>query len=95
MSAPFKTTHSSSVRRAVVAALGAAAVGTCLPALAQNSQSTDPDDPDFIEEIVTTGTAVERTEFETPQTVTQYSEEELRLFSSSSQADLLTQLPGA
>lgn len=49
---------------------------------------------DVIEEIVVTGTGVERTEFETPQSVTQYSEEEVRLFTSSSQADLLTQLPG-
>jgi len=49
---------------------------------------------EVVEEIVVTGTGVERTEFETPQTVTQYSEEEVRLFTSSSQADLLTQLPG-
>ena len=47
-----------------------------------------------IEEIVVTGTGVARTGFETPQAVTQYSEEELRLFTSNSQADLLTQLPG-
>ncbi|MGB5627507.1 MAG: TonB-dependent receptor, partial [Woeseiaceae bacterium] len=47
-----------------------------------------------IEEIVVTGTGVERTQFETPQTVTQYSEEDIRQFSSSSQADILTQLPG-
>lgn len=52
------------------------------------------DSDEVIEEIVVTGTGVERTEFETPQTVTQYSEEEVRLFTSSSQADLLTQLPG-
>ena len=52
------------------------------------------DSDEAIEEIVVTGTGVERTEFETPQTVTQYSEEEVRLFTSSSQADLLTQLPG-
>lgn len=51
-------------------------------------------DDEAIEEIVVTGTGTERTEFETPQSVTQYSEEELRLFTSSSQADLLTQLPG-
>lgn len=49
---------------------------------------------DTIEEIVVTGTGVARTGFETPQAVTQYSEEELRLFTSNSQADLLTQLPG-
>ncbi|MBT8066868.1 MAG: TonB-dependent receptor [Gammaproteobacteria bacterium] len=56
------------------------------------AQQADSDE--VIEEIVVTGTGVERTEFETPQTVTQYSEEDVRLFTSSSQADLLTQLPG-
>ncbi len=54
----------------------------------------DADSDEVIEEIVVTGTGVERTEFETPQTVTQYSEEEIRQYSSSSQADILTQLPG-
>ncbi len=56
------------------------------------AQQADADE--VIEEIVVTGTGVERTEFETPQSVTQYSEEDVRLFTSSSQADLLTQLPG-
>ncbi|MGB5624445.1 MAG: hypothetical protein WBM61_01840, partial [Woeseiaceae bacterium] len=51
------------------------------------SQDTESDD--VIEEIVVTGTGVERTQFETPQTVTQYSEEDIRQFSSSSQADIL------
>ena len=66
----------------------AAAAFLALPALS-NAQ-----DDEAIEEIVVTGTGTERTEFETPQSVTQYSEEEIRLFTSSSQADLLTQLPG-
>ncbi|MEM8684771.1 MAG: TonB-dependent receptor, partial [Pseudomonadota bacterium] len=54
------------------------------------------DEEEAIEEIVVTGTGatVLRTEFETPQSVTQYNEEDLRAFSSSSQADILTQLPG-
>ncbi len=47
-----------------------------------------------IEEIIVTGTGVERTEFETPQSVAQFNEEELRLFTAASQADILTQLPG-
>ena len=58
------------------------------PAFAQD------DDQGPIEEIVVTGTGVERTGFETPQSVIQYSEEDIRSFTSSSQADLLTQLPG-
>jgi len=62
-----------------------------LPSIGFAQQS---DSDEVIEEIVVTGTGVERTEFETPQSVTQYSEEEVRLFTSSSQADLLTQLPG-
>ena len=65
-----------------------AAVVIVAPALAYAQ------DDDTIEEIVVTGTGVARTGFETPQAVTQYSEEELRLFTSNSQADLLTQLPG-
>ncbi|MEO1576075.1 MAG: TonB-dependent receptor plug domain-containing protein, partial [Pseudomonadota bacterium] len=49
-----------------------------------------------VEEVVVTGTGAGtgRTGFETPQSVTQYAEEDLRYFTSSSQADLLTQLPG-
>ncbi len=47
-----------------------------------------------IEEVVVTGTGVARTGFETPQSVAQFSEEDLRSFTSSSQADILTQLPG-
>lgn len=51
---------------------------------------------EVIEEIVVTGTgaSTSRTVFETPQSVTQFSEEDLRSFTSSSQADILTQLPG-
>lgn len=52
------------------------------------------DSDEAIEEIVVTGTGVERTGFETPQSVVQYSEEDLRSFNSSSQADILTQLTG-
>ncbi len=57
---------------------------------------SDADDEEVIEEVVVTGTgaSVARTQFETPQSVTQYNEEDLRSFSSSSQADILTQLPG-
>ncbi len=53
-------------------------------------------DDEVIEEIVVTGTGanVARTQFETPQTVTQFNESDLRSLTSSSQADILTQLPG-
>lgn len=78
------------VRR--VAVLGATLAVPCV-AVAQ-SQTDEPEEA--IEEIVVTGTgaSTERTVFETPQTVTQFSEEDIRSFTSSSQADLLTQLPG-
>ncbi|MEL6447716.1 MAG: TonB-dependent receptor [Pseudomonadota bacterium] len=60
------------------------------------AQSDSDDEGGVIEEIVVTGTgaSVARTQFETPQTVTQFNEEDIRSFSSSSQADILTQLPG-
>lgn len=47
-----------------------------------------------IEKIVVTGTNIERTIFDTPQTVSSFDESELRKFAASSQADVLTQLPG-
>ncbi len=64
--------------------------------VAPQAFAQDDDAEEAIEEIVVTGTGatVQRTEFETPQSVTQYNEEDLRAFSSSSQADILTQLPG-
>ena len=71
--------------------IAAASALAILPSIGFAQQS---DSDEIIEEIVVTGTGVERTEFETPQSVTQYSEEDVRLFTSSSQADLLTQLPG-
>ena len=60
------------------------------------AQANSDEDDGVIEEIVVTGTgaSVARTQFETPQTVTQFNEEDIRSFTSSSQADLLTQLPG-
>jgi len=66
-----------------------------MPAAAFAQADSDTDE-DAIEEIVVTGTgaSVARTQFETPQTVTQFNEDDIRSFSSSSQADILTQLPG-
>ncbi len=92
MSAPFKTTHSTSVRRAVVAALGAAAVGTCLPALAQNTQSNDPDDPDYIEEIVTTGTILKRADTEALP-ISIMSSEDMELRGLTTISDVALRLP--
>lgn len=48
-----------------------------------------------IEEMIVTGTSVERSKFDTPITASSLSEEELRFFASSgSQADILQQIPG-
>ena len=71
----------------------ASTVALAAPGLAVAQADTDEE---VIEEIVVTGTgaSVARTEFETPQSVTQFNEEDIRSFSSSSQADILTQLPG-
>ena len=63
-------------------------------ALASSVFAQDADQPGAIEELVVTGTNTLRTEFETPQSVTQFAEDDLRKFTSSSQADILTQIPG-
>ena len=68
--------------------------GVALAILPSIGFAQQPDSDEVIEEIVVTGTGVERTGFETPQSVVQYSEEDLRSFNSSSQADILTQLTG-
>ncbi|MCG8441411.1 MAG: Plug domain-containing protein, partial [Caulobacterales bacterium] len=52
-----------------------------------------PDDEET-EVIIVTGTSAARSEFDTPSSVNQYSESELRTFTAASQADVLTQLPG-
>lgn len=74
----------------------AAAMLYAVPELgfAQQADAKKKDSDEVIEEIVVTGTGVERTQFETPESVTQYSEADVRLYTSSSQADILTQLPG-
>lgn len=83
--------HSITLPRVIAIALG-----MLLPALGFAQTDAGASDDETVEEIVVTGTGavVERTKFETPQSVTQYSEEDLRSFTSSSQADILTQLPG-
>ncbi|MEM9173158.1 MAG: TonB-dependent receptor, partial [Pseudomonadota bacterium] len=71
-------------------------LGCSAPVISLSQTDSESSDDDVIDEIVVTGTGVStaRTVFETPQTVTQFSDEDIRAFSSSSQADILTQLPG-
>jgi iron complex outermembrane receptor protein len=87
MSVP-KTFQPTKVRGAVVAALGAAAVGTCLPAIAQEAQSSD----EPIEEIVTTGTMLKRSDTEAlPISVMTSEDMELRGLNTIS--DVALRLP--
>ncbi|NNE62168.1 MAG: TonB-dependent receptor [Woeseia sp.] len=82
--------------RAILLRVFGAAAALAVPMAAMSQSSGQDQDDEVIEEVVVTGTgaSVLRTQFETPQTVTQYNEEDLRSFTSSSQADILTQLPG-
>jgi iron complex outermembrane receptor protein len=84
MSGP-KSLQPTKVRGAVVAALGAAAVGTCLPAIAQEAQSGD----EPIEEIVTTGTMLKRQDTEAlPISVMTSEDMELRGLNTISEVAL-------
>ncbi len=81
--------------RTILLRVVGASFAVSLPVVAV-AQADSEAGAELIEEIVVTGTgaSVARTQFETPQTVTQFNEEDIRSFSSSSQADILTQLPG-
>ncbi|MDJ0652553.1 MAG: TonB-dependent receptor [Xanthomonadales bacterium] len=81
--------------KSVMAQAISAALAFSFPAISM-AQDDQASDDQVIEEIVVTGTGavIARTKFETPSSVTQYNEEDLRAFTSSSQADILTQLPG-
>ncbi|MGI9271105.1 MAG: TonB-dependent receptor domain-containing protein [Woeseiaceae bacterium] len=66
MSATKSMNNSIALRRAVTTALGAAAIGTCLPMTSAFAQEAEEDglDGEFIEEIVTTGTILKRADTE-------------------------------
>lgn len=84
-----KTFKSTSVRHAVVTALGAAAVGASFPALAQDS---DDDEVDYIDEIVTTGTVLKRTDNEALP-VSILSAEDMELRGLNTISDVALRLP--
>jgi iron complex outermembrane receptor protein len=76
----------------VVTALGAAAVSTSLPALAQQTQNTTPESDEYIEEIVTTGTILKRADTEAlPISVMTSEDMELRGLNTIS--DMALRLP--
>ena len=87
MSSP-KTFQPTKVRGAVVAALGAAAVGTCLPAIAQEAQSDD----EPIEEIVTTGTVLKRADTEALP-ISIMTEEDMELRGLNTISEVALRLP--
>ena len=62
-------------------------------ALAQDTD-TEGDAPLTDDIIIVTGTSTGRTSFNSPQSVNAFPEEDVRKFTASSQADVLTQLPG-
>lgn len=61
----------SNVHRAVLAVLGAASAGMCLPLATANAQGTE------LEEIIVTGSIIRRADIETPSPVTVVSAEQL------------------
>ncbi|MFQ5564652.1 MAG: TonB-dependent receptor plug domain-containing protein, partial [Parvularculaceae bacterium] len=74
--------------------LGVAALLIPAGALAQQEADEDESAQQTDDVIIVTGTSAARSEFNTPQSVNQFDEVEIRKFTSNSQADILTQLPG-
>lgn len=74
----------------------ASTLALTVPAIAfsQSTSGSGAQDDDIIEEVVVTGTQTARTAQDTPLSVSIVSEVQIRTFSSSSQADILQQLPG-
>lgn len=92
MSTSNKSAVSSNfVRHTLVTAFSAAAMCMCLPALAQNT--TNPDDDDYIEEIVTTGSIIKRAETAGASPVTVLTADQLDLRGINTIADAVVQLP--
>ena len=73
---------------------GAAVFAMNATALAQGA--SEPADNSVLEQIIVTGTKVDRTGFDTPSSVATVGESNLRFFAagSGSQADILQNLPG-
>jgi len=84
--------NSAAFRRGVIAALGVAAVGMCLPmttVIAQDEQ----DESEFIEEIVTTGSIIRRAETATASPVTVLTEDQLDMRGINTIGDAVQLLP--
>lgn len=92
MSAPNKSLHQSNAfRRAVMAALGAVAVGTCLPMTTAVAQ--EEPEQEYIDEIVTTGSIIRRAETATASPITVLTSEQLAMRGINTIADAVTMLP--
>ena len=72
----------------------APALGSGGAAAQQGAEAAGAPAGGLMEELVVTGTQTARTGFDTPQSVSLFSEEQIERFTASSQADILTQLPG-
>ena len=83
--------NSTAFRRAVIAALGVAAFGTCLPAIAQDD--ADATEVEYIDEIVITGSIIRRAETATASPVTVLTSEQLDLRGINTIADAVVMLP--
>lgn len=68
--------------------------GAMLAVSQASAQETPPAESQQIEQVVVTGTSVERSTFDTPQSATQLDSEALESLKSSSIADVLMSLPG-
>ena len=68
--------------------------GAMLAVSQASAQETPPAATQRIEQVVVTGTSVERSTFDTPQSATQIDSEALESLKSSSIADVLMSLPG-
>ncbi|MCH8059421.1 MAG: TonB-dependent receptor [Proteobacteria bacterium] len=81
--------NSTAFRRAVIVALGVAAIGTCLPAIAQEVAT----EVEYIDEIVATGSIIRRAETATASPVTVLTSEQLDMRGINTIADAVVMLP--
>ena len=90
MSDRNNATHRSiTIRRAVLAALGAASVGTCLPVATANAQAA----PVELEEVVVTGSILKRTDIETASPVSVVTAESLEERGINTISEAIQRLP--
>lgn len=85
------THRSMAIRRAVLAALGAASVGTCLPVATASAQTQSQ--PTQLEEVVVTGSILKRTDIETASPVSIVTAETLEERGINTISEAIQRLP--